>query len=185
VQPPYQPLAAATGESVGENQKESMKTAALTARREWLDLHAQARYEEALASADREGFDGLIQTLDLDDLWKLSDTARMARKSVKASKALAAVRKRFAGSPRARTAAYFLGKVTMDLEGDPAGASRWFELYCREDPEGRLSEEALGWLIDARSKSGQKDAAKDAARRYLQKHPDGTFTDLARSVLGE
>ena len=109
----------------------------------------------------------------------------MARNPGKAGKALNAVRQRFAGTTRARTAAYFLGKVSMDLEGNPAEASRWFEIYCREDPDGRLSEEALGWLIEARTKSSQKAAAKDAARRYLQKYPAGTFSDLAKSVLGE
>lgn len=152
---------------------------------DWKDLQREGRYAESLAAAEKAGFDVLTGTLDLADLWALADAARYAKSPRKVEKALLAVRKRFGDSPRARAAAYLLGKTAMDLDRNPAEAARWFRTYLREDPDGSLAEEALGRLVDACVKSNQRDAAKDAARRYLEKYLNGTFSDLARSVLEE
>ena len=56
--------------------------------------------------------------------------------------ALQALRRRFPGDPRARTAAFLLGRIALDLEHDPAGARAWFSTYLSEAPAGPLAGDA-------------------------------------------
>jgi hypothetical protein len=151
----------------------------------WKELFEKGDYSGAMAAAEAAGLDEMLATADLDDLTKLADAARYARKGGDATRILVAVRARFAGSERSRIAAFLLGRVSMEIEGSPRDARRWFETYLAEDPDGPLAEEALGRLIDARKEAGARAGAREAATLYLTRHPDGVFADLARATLRE
>ena len=149
----------------------------------WKDLSDAREFAAAVAAARRQGLDELLTTLDANDLWALANAARYARDATVSERALLAVRERFAGSQRAFTAAFMLGRLKLDLEGNPTAATAWFETYLTEKPSGPLAEEALGRLIDACDKAGRKTEAARNAEIYLSRYDGGLFTKLARSIL--
>jgi transmembrane sensor len=152
---------------------------------EWKALAKSGMYAEALAAADRAGLDGLLETATLADLWLLADAARYARDADKAEKILLSVRGRFKGTKRAKMAAFLLGRVALELGKDPAEGAQWFSTYLVEDPGGPLAEEALGRLMGAQLKAGQKSQARQSAEQYLDKYESGSFAELAKNVLGK
>ncbi len=149
----------------------------------WKDLSDAREFAAAVAAARRQGLDELLTNLDANDLWALANAARYARDATVSARALMAVRERFAGSQRAFTAAFMLGRLKLDLEGNPTAATAWFETYLTEKPSGPLAEEALGRLIDACDKAGRKTEAARNAEIYLSRYDGGLFTKLARSIL--
>ncbi len=149
----------------------------------WKDLYDQKDYAGAIAAAERGGLDELLRSLDREDLWKLANAARYARRGEKSVEVLERIRTRFKGTRRAQAATFLLGRVSLELRRDPAGARNWFQTYLDENPIGPLSEEALGRLVDACEKTGDKKAARRHASRYLSRYPDGLFAELARSAL--
>jgi hypothetical protein len=134
-------------------------------------------------AAEQAGLPTLLRSLPAEDLRQLADAARFARRGALARQTLVAIRERFPGTSHARLAAFLLGRTSEDLLGDPAGAASWFGTYLREDPVGALAEEALGRRIDACLKVGLKREAREAAERYLQRHPGGVFAAAARAAL--
>jgi TolA-binding protein len=140
-------------------------------------------YKEALAAAENEGFDSLTATLSLSDLLELATTARLAGKTQRASVAYSAVRRRFAGSDGAATAAFHLGQLAFDGARSYAEAKRWFSTYLGERPSGALAAEALGRTMEAEQRLGDLAAARVTASTYLQRYPTGAHGRLARSLL--
>jgi len=151
----------------------------------WQRLLRQGRHADAVRAAERVGIARLAATLPAGPLWRLATAGRIARRGATAQSLLEAYRRRFSHSTNAHTAAFLLGRVAMELRGQPARAARWFRRYLRDAPTGPLAEEALGRYVDACRRAGQRTAARAAARRYLARYPQGTFRRLARSVLGQ
>lgn len=149
----------------------------------WLALHGLGRYDEARDGAVAEGFDALLTTLGADDLWALAESARYARDLPRMHAALGALRGRFPGSGPAKTAAFLLGRVAVELEGSPPVGARWFATYLREHPGGPLDEEAAGRLVGALLKAGDAPGAAAAAQEYLARYPKGIFAGPARAAL--
>jgi ferric-dicitrate binding protein FerR (iron transport regulator) len=149
----------------------------------WKDLSDAREFSAAVAAAKQQGLDELLATLDASDLWALANAARYAHDATVSARALLAVRERFAGSQRAFTAAFMLGRLKLDMEGNPTAATAWFETYLKEKPSGPLAEEALGRLIDACDKAGRKTEAVRNAEIYLSRYNGGLFTKLAKSIL--
>ena len=75
-------------------------------------------------------------------------------------------------------AAYLLGR-----NAPPAGAVKWFSAYLAEQPNGALAIEASGRLIEANEAAGDVKAARNAAKHYLLRYPDGPHAQLAKRVL--
>jgi TolA-binding protein len=75
-------------------------------------------------------------------LWCLAKAARYTGKAKIAIRLLSATRKRFPDKEQSRLAAFFMGKVIEDLQGNKELAKRWFLQYLKEDPSGPLSGEA-------------------------------------------
>jgi len=149
----------------------------------WLDLAEERDYAGAVSAAEEEGIDALVEGLPRDDLWKLANAARYARRPMVSSKAYTAVRDRFPGTGKAATAAFMLGRMAIDDKASPEAARKWFSIYLDEAPGGPLAEEALGRLMDACDKSGRGEEAKRKARVYLSRYQDGIFAKLAESIL--
>ncbi len=151
----------------------------------WRRLATEGKHEQAVAEAEKLGFDKLARTLGPVDLWDLATSARFAKKGKLAVKALTAYRERFPGSSRSDTAAFLLGRVEMELEDAPAEAAKWFETYLAESPNGQLAEEAMGRLMDAQKKAGNDARARATAKAYLSKYPGGIFAPVAESMLSK
>jgi TolA-binding protein len=159
------------------------ETAITAPQKPWLVLYKQGKYAQALEDAAAEGFDNLVATLGVDELSALADSARYARDAAKSRVALLAIRERFPESGEARTAAFLLGRVAMELDGRPDEGARWFRTYLAELPDGPLDEEAAGRLVDALVKAKRSIEAREAAQEYLKRYPGGIFAELARSAI--
>ncbi|MEJ7733712.1 MAG: FecR domain-containing protein [Polyangiaceae bacterium] len=158
-------------------------TAPARPRVRWRELAVAGRYDEALAAAEKLGFDDVCTIASAADLMLLGDTARLARNGARGSQALLALRERFPRDPRAAMAAFVQGKIAFDQRGAYGDAARWFEVYLREQPAGPVAREAAGRLIEARVKAGNASGARTAASQYLRAYPLGPHAELARRLL--
>jgi transmembrane sensor len=149
-----------------------------TAAAAWSDLEGQGDYEGAYAAAQRAGAASLYRLASVDSLLELAKVGQLSGHRDMQLDALLAVRRRFAGSRQAALAAYELGRTTPAVE-----AAGWFEAYLAEQPAGPLAREASGRLLEADSLAHNEPAARDAARRYLARYPDGPHAALARRAL--
>jgi TolA-binding protein len=149
----------------------------------WKALALEARYKDALAAAEREGFDGICGAASAGDLRALGDAARLGGSSGRAEQAFATLRRRFPGSAEAAEAAFILGRIAQDQRRDHAGAAGWLTRYLSEQPGGAFAAEALGRLVEAADKQGDSAGARRAAERYLAAYPSGSYAGYARRVL--
>src|SRR5205085_5860058 len=101
--------------------------------------------------------------------------ARLARDGPRAREALLALRSRFPGSREATLAAFRLGRVALDLERDPTAALRWYETYLHESPDGPLAADAGARLVQVHLAVGNRDAARAAARAYLEHNTSSPY----------
>lgn len=118
----------------------------------WLALAEAGDCTAALAGAARLGLSQLHRTLGAGDLDLLAHCARVTGDAAQARAALLALRRRFPADSRARTAAFLLGRVALDLDHDPPRAADWFNKYLSEAPDGALAADARRRLeeLDAR-----------------------------------
>lgn len=108
----------------------------------WLALAEAGDCTAALAGAARLGLSQLHRTLAAGDLDLLAHCARVTGDAARAREALLALRRRFPADPRARTAAFLLGRVALDLDHDSPRAADWFKKYLSEAPDGALAADA-------------------------------------------
>jgi len=153
--------------------------AAVAKRPAWRALGAKGKYKQAMADIERRGFDVELGRSSADGLRALADVARFAGQPGRAQQALLSLRKRYGASGYT---AFQLGRLAADQLGSPAEAVQWFETYLQEAPGGPLAEQALGRILDIQ-RHGSPKAAKQAAKRYLARYPNGAYAALARSVL--
>jgi TolA-binding protein len=149
----------------------------------WRPLAFEGRYAEAMVAASPI-FDTICASSPSSDVIALGDAARLSGDTLRATRAYEAARQRFAGTPDAALAAFALGRLAAD-KGADADAAQWFEAFVRERPDDRLAREALGRLMETRSRQGATAIARDLAEQYLAKYPDGPHAKLARKLKGE
>ena len=114
----------------------------------------------------------------------MANTARYAGDTKAARTAFVRLRERYPGDRTASLAAFSLGKLAIDTEGNPAEAARWFRTFLQESPRGDLAAGARARLINALLEMGDRKGAEAVARDYLAFHPDGPQRDTARALLG-
>jgi TolA-binding protein len=151
----------------------------------WRELAAAGRYKDALGAAERAGFEAECACASASDLVALGDAARLGGNAGRAAQALLALRSRFPGDGRSATAAFTLGRIAFDQRRSPCEAARWFDAYLREQGGGAFAREAAGRLIEARRACGDAAGAREAAKRYLSRFPNGPHAELARSLPPE
>lgn len=151
---------------------------------DWRALAERANYREALAAAEAHGFDALCESLPARELLRLADVARFARRPERATEALAATRRRFAGTDTAAMAAFERGRMAFG-RGDAYGeAAKWFAVYLDERPDGSIAREATGRLMESQHEAGRDAEAARTAARYLARWPQGPDRDLAGRLAG-
>jgi len=151
----------------------------------WRALAARGRYAEAWLAAERAGWSQICGTANAVDLLALADAARLSEQTPRAMEALLALRQRFPGSNSAATGAFLLGRLAFEKRGAYADAARWFATYLDERPRGPLMGDAVGRLMEARHRAGDRVAARRDAERYLQRFPAGPYAGTARVILAE
>jgi len=74
---------------------------------------------------------------------------------------------------RAAVAAFTLGKLLLDGSGRAADAARAFSRAVALGPPAAIAEDALARLVEAEGRAGHLARARDAARKYAERYPNG------------
>lgn len=149
---------------------------------DWRTLAARGAFDTILAEAEARGASRVLTEASADELAALADAARYRSRWDLAEAALQAQRTRFAGSPRARAAAFLIGRLRDDVHQDRAAAVEWYQRYLDEAPRGPLAAEAAGRRMVALSRLGRTAEAQRAAAAYLTSHPQGAHAEAARAL---
>jgi transmembrane sensor len=152
---------------------------------DWRTLVAAGHYAEAVRAAERVGWTRVCRTANAVELLSLADAARLSGETSRAVEALVTLRQRFPASTSGATAAFSLGRLAFEKRGAYAEAARWFATYLNEQPQGPLMGDAIGRLMEARDRAGDRAAARRDAERYLQRFPEGPYAGTARVILAD
>jgi TolA-binding protein len=152
---------------------------------DWRQLVKAGEYAEALRAVERAGFDRACATASDGELLALADAARLSGNSARAQSALGTLRRRFPRSDASATAAFALGRISFEQGHAYDAAVRWFSTYVSERPSGPLIGDAVGRLMEARQRGGDRAGARADAERYLHRFPEGPYASVARVILAE
>ena len=83
------------------------------------------------------------------------------------------------------TGAFSLGRLAFEKRAAYAEAAGWFATYLNEQPHGPLMGDAIGRLMEARDRAGDRQTAQRDAEQYLQRFPIGAYAGTARVILAE
>jgi hypothetical protein len=148
----------------------------------WSDLIAKGDFSAVVQDAERRGLDVTLARGSAVDLITLADAARYTKQYETARQALLALRARFAGSERAKDAAFFLGRLSEVGPASSDAALTWYDTYLAEADRGPYASEALGRKLTLLVGKDPERAHK-VARSYLQRFPQGNQAELAQSVV--
>ena len=149
----------------------------------WVRLSRSKQHEKVVRSAKGFGLDAVLSEAEPDELWLLAESARLVGDGKLATRVLVAFRERAKDARRTQLAAFLLGRVALEQTKNPAKAAVWFGTYLKEAPDGPLAEQAAGRKIKALVMAGAEEEAKQAARGYLERYPDGLYALQATEVL--
>ncbi len=147
----------------------------------WSERMASGDLQSIVDDAVEHGVEATVMERTSEELAVLEATARYRKRPDIARRALLAQRARFAGSARAKEAAFLLGRMAEDADG-PA-ALGWYERYLSEDPDGAFAAEAMGRDLIVTRRIFGVDKARPLAETYLKRWPTGAYAELARSIL--
>ncbi|MEM9490857.1 MAG: tetratricopeptide repeat protein [Myxococcota bacterium] len=139
------------------------------ARGSWRDLAEQGDFAAAYRALD----DGQRVRKRVPALMLAADVYRSTGRPRRAAGMLQRVIDSFPGDPRAPLAAFTLGRIWLDDLDRPARAARTFARARKLAPRGALAEDALAREVEAWSRAGHSERARDRAERYLDLYPDG------------
>ena len=148
-------------------------------------LAVKGKYKEALALAEKRGFERLTGELPENDLLLLANAARFSGDAARARLALLKLRQRFGGRPAANLAALYLAKIAEDMAHEPQEAVRWLRTFLQSSPSGDLAAGARASLMSLLLRSGDEAAARAIAEEYLRYHATGPHADEARALVRE
>ncbi len=148
----------------------------------WPRLIAAGDFAAVVTDAQARGLDSVLAASSAGDLNALADAARYTRRNDLARQALLALRARFAGTPRASDAAFFLGRLAESADASAQAAIHWYDTYLAESPRGPYAGEALGRQVAILART-DRARGRAAAAAYLERMPAGPEADLARSLL--
>jgi ferric-dicitrate binding protein FerR (iron transport regulator) len=157
---------------------------AARAGKSWAAALSAGDFDTILDEAERD-IGRVLATRGTEDLAALADAARYRRHDDVARRALLAQRRRFAGSPRAADAAFFLGRLDENGGRGAGPALAWYERYLDEAPRGSYVAEALGRKMMAVQEIHGAAAARNVAEQYIRRFPRGSYAGAARALLGD
>ena len=147
----------------------------------WAPARAAGDWARVLELATKRGLDRTLAERSSDDLALLADAAHYLRQDAIAQQALLAQRQRFAGSTRAKDAAFLLGRIVEANSGGAREALGWYERHLEEAPDGPYASEALGRKMAVLARLRGDAAARPVAEEYLRRYPGGTYARAARA----
>lgn len=143
---------------------------------DWIALAQEGRFDSAYERLQQAGAGTLRGPTEL---LLAADVARLSRHPAAAVAPLRQVLRDFPRDPRAPLAAFTLGRGLLDALGRPREAAEAFRKAQDLEPDGPLAADALAREVEAWSRAGESARARERARLYLMRYPDG---DRQRSV---
>jgi transmembrane sensor len=128
------------------------------------------------------------RVVDADELFSTADQARMSRDYGAAIAALERVIAEHGKDPRAKLAAFTIGRIRDEHLNDFAGATAAYERALLLGLSGSLAEDCYARLMRVLglqvARAGLPRARlEQAAQQYLQRYPKGRYAAQARVVL--
>jgi transmembrane sensor len=120
----------------------------------------------------------------VDELLLAADVMRLSGDVRGALPYLEAIERKHPRSSSAPTAMMTRGKLLLERLGEPALAAQVFEELVKRYPGDVLAEHAAARAAQAWSEAGQRERAAEAARRYLERYPDGPRRQAVRRFGG-
>jgi TolA-binding protein len=148
----------------------------------WRELYSRRDYRAAIGAARQLGFARLTSSLGAEELAELADAARLAGATSEALLSLRALERRFPSTQQGRQASFLIGRVLL-VNGRVSEAIDAFERYRQANPNGTYGTESIGRLMELYAKQDDTVRARDMARQYLARAPNGPYRRLARSLL--
>jgi transmembrane sensor len=148
----------------------------------WRALAQDGNYAAALAEIDREGPKS-VRDLP-EELLLAADAARLGGRPDRAVSFLERLVKRFPRDARAPLAEFTRGRTLLDQLGRPREAAQAFASARRLDSKGAMAEDALAREVEAWSRAGETELARERARDYLVRYPKGRRAAAVRRLGG-
>lgn len=172
--PGFAPLRAARVSAVGSPKPGLVPVS--PAQESWQSLAEQGKFELAYHQAFHRNATGGFQhdgDLDPADLLLLADVARFSAHPSDAVAPLQQLLRQHPKDPRSPLASFTLGRILLDDLGQPREAAQSFRHAEELDPEGPLSQDALGREVEAWSRAGEQSVARSRAEEYVRRYPSG------------
>lgn len=150
------------------------------AERTWRDHAAAGQFDDAFAALPPPGDSSLTTA----DAILAADTARLAGHP---EAAVDYLQRALAADPddaRAPLAAFTLGRVYLYELGRPRDAAEAFARARELDPRSSVAEDALAREVEAWSRAGVDERAREAAELYLARYPDGHWRRTVKRYGG-
>jgi TolA-binding protein len=149
----------------------------------WRGLARQGRYDEAYRALPR--LHAQPPRWDVESELAAADVARLSGHVDEAVVRLERILQERRADPRAAAAAFTLGRVHADERRDPRRAADAFALAFRLAPAGMLAPDALAREAVAWDRAGEPARARAAARRYLDRYPNGLAAGDLRALASK
>jgi transmembrane sensor len=124
---------------------------------------------------------------DARDAKQLFDEAQRARTSAhpdEAARAFDRLRRAFPHDPRAALAAFELGRLRLDVLGDPRGAEEALRDALALGPSSPFREDAEARHVEALGRMGDSSGCELARSAYLARWPKGTYRRAVELCCG-
>jgi len=157
-------------------------TVAPRAASPWRALAQDGDYAAAFAELEREGPKAVRDVPE--DLLLAADAARLGGRPDKAVPHLDRLVRRHARDARAPLAAFTLGRTLLEQLGRPREAAQSFATARRLDGSGAIAEDALAREVESWSRAGDTPLARERAREFLARYPQGRRAALVRRLGG-
>jgi hypothetical protein len=115
------------------------------------------------------------------ELLQAANSARLEGRPREAASAFDTIRHRFRDDPRAGLAAFELGRLRLDVLGDPAGAAEALTDCIALAPAASFREDAEARLVEAFDRMHDRGRCAAARKAYLAKHPSGVHATAVAS----
>ena len=163
----------------------STTSAGVGARRgeSWPARVLAGEFRTVIDEGERRGIEDVLRVESAANIMALADAARYAGAAPLAEKVLLKVRARFPQTPPAYKAAFLLGRIAEDQQGNLGSALRWYETYLTDAPDDAFRAEAMGRRMTATLHLSGPTRARDYAADYLRRYPQGAYAQAARAIL--
>jgi transmembrane sensor len=146
----------------------------------WRALAQDGSYAQAVARLIAEGPNAVRDTPE--DLLLAADVARLGGHPERSVALLERVMTGYPFDSRAPLAAFTLGRTLLEQLGQPRQAARAFATARQLDRAGALTQDALAREVEAWSRAGESDKARDRALDYLKRYPNGRRASAVRRL---